>query len=178
MTIGSELNAVENKVRTERILRRSVLLRKFVKEDLLAALTAKVQTDAGLDTCPTVLAPKEIRHLFAGIPEWGDQMTSRMNPRSPYAAVWKELEDWVDSEGLELVTGIEIDRSERWIAHEKKNWGGYLEIKRARPVEPVKPTPPPLQKVSNGFDIPPWLFWFAGMAFLGMCLMFGAGAFK
>lgn len=134
----------------ERTARRSNMLRKFVKEDLLAALEKDIKN--GGDGYARVKAPDEIRHLFAAPLDHNGG--SPYTNKGPYFNVWRELDGWAASENLSINVGEAFDNGQRggtpW---DMRPWGGYLRIALPKPVVPVKPTPPAPRMVENGATI-------------------------
>ena len=172
-TIGEKLKDLEHQKDQERVDRNSIILRKFVKEDLVAALEKGIRE--GRNGSETVLAPKEIRHLFQGRLCYEDTL-SIDNPNSAYREIWDELKDWMDSEHLKLMVGEDMSKTRYsgtpWA---NKDWGGYLYISIPKP-EPVKPTHPETVKVTRG--VPGWIFLLAGLSVLGYIVLAYAGVFK
>lgn len=149
-TIGESLKASEDQQTRERIARRSDLLRKFVKEDLLKALQDSIAS--GYTDHAPVLAPKDIRYLFAA-PLDKDVPSPYQNERSVYNDVWRELDAWAASEDLFIRTGHNMGKDNYVRPWADYDWGGSLGIRKPK-VEPVKPTPPETQKVSRGVPMP------------------------
>lgn len=145
-TIGEELKQREDQLTQERITRRSDMLRKFVREDLLLALQTAI--GSGHEDYAPVLAPKEIRHLFAAR-LGGDVSSPYEDKRSVYYDVWRELDEWATSEDLFIRTGHNMDKDNRVRPWADYDWGGSLGIRKKKP-EPAKPTPPAPQRVMQG----------------------------
>lgn len=148
-TIGEQLKQVEDQHTRERIARRSDMLQKFVKEDLLAAL--KEDIAKGGSGRKALEAPKEIGHLFAA-PMGRGFYDPHTSTESPYYPVWRELDAWAKSENLSISTGSYFDGNQYRGAWETRRWGGYLYISVPKP-EPVKPTPPAPTKQEQGATI-------------------------
>lgn len=151
-TIGEKLKDRERQKDRERIARNSIILRKFVKEDLVAALEKGIEE--GRNGSERVLAPKEIRHLFQGRLSYEDTL-SIDNPNSAYREIWDELKAWMDAENLKLMVGEDMSNTRYsgtpWA---NKDWGGYLYISISKPEqELVKPTPPESRKAWQGATI-------------------------
>lgn len=150
-TLGEDLKAIEDQKTNERIARRSDMLRKFVKEDLLKALQQDIEN--GGDGRKALEAPADIRHLFAGPLDY-DGYCPHTSTRSTYYKVWRELDAWAKGENLAIATGTPFDKNQYggtpW---DMRRWGGYLYISVPKPEEPVRPTPPALRKVENGANI-------------------------
>jgi hypothetical protein len=173
VSIGEQLKQTEELRRQERVTRRSDMLRKFVKEDLLNALTTQI--DKGGNDYAPVLAPKEIRHLFAAPLDAGYK-NSHSNPQSPYNAVWRELDAWAASENLFIRTGHSMGNNNRGgIPWDNLDWGGSLGIRVPKP-EPVKPTPPAPQVVKKGISFPTLII--GTMAVILGLILVALGAFK
>jgi len=151
-TIAEELTQIQKQKTRERIARRSDVLRKFVKEDLLAALQNDIKK--GGSGYAKVQAPDDINFLFVGKLDFSDRET-RYDSDSAYAPVWKEIEEWLEAEGLALRTGEVFDEGQRGgVPWSSRPWGGYLFIPQKKPEPvPTKPAPPPTQKVKQGADL-------------------------
>lgn len=168
-TIGEQLKQVEDKHARERIARRSDMLRKFVKEDLLAAL--KEDIERGGSGRKAVEAPKEIQHLFAAPLNW-DGHSPHTSKSSPYNNVWRELDAWAESENLEISTGTPFDEGKYGgVPWDMRRWGGYLKISVPKP-QPVKPTPPAPIKQEQGANITMAnLLWGMAIAVIGTFIL-------
>lgn len=149
-TIGEELKQVEDDKTRERIARRSNMLRKFVKEDLLLALRLRI-SEGYTDYAP-VLPPKEIRRLFAAGLDYSG-VAARDRKDSAYYDVWKELDEWAAGEDLSISTGINLSKDNYIRPWDDYDWGGTLRIRKPEPVKPTKPTPPASQKIQKGATI-------------------------
>lgn len=172
-TIGSSLKETEEQKKRERIAHRSELLRKFVKEDLLAALQANIT--AGHNDYAPVLAPKEIRHLFAAALDSGCH-SNHSHPRSAYRAVWDELDEWAKSEDLFIRTGHNLSKDNYSRPWDDYDWGGSLGIRQKPKPEPVRPTPPPPQIISKGVPVP--VLAIGTIAVILAFVLYVLGAFK
>lgn len=147
--ISEELKQLKAQKTAERIARQSEMLRKYVKEDLLAALRADIE--AGGSGHRLVGAPEELRPLFQA-PVSRDDIPNHLNPNSAFAPAWNELKEWMRTEGLDISTGYEMNKSIGGVPWANKHWGAYLYIpeKKQEAAKPVKPTPPPTRKVVQG----------------------------
>ena len=150
-TIGEELTAIKNDKTRERIARNSDMIRKYVKEDLLAALQANIK--AGHNGYAPVLAPEEIRNLFAA-PLSAESKTNYNWAGSAYYKVFQEVTKWAEGEGLRLSIGYDMgDNDYGGVPWFNKDWGAYLYIpEKPKPTEAVRPTPPQTQKITQGAD--------------------------
>lgn len=172
-TIGESLKASEDQQRRERIVRRSDMLRKFVKEDLLTALQDNI-TKGGSDYAP-VIPPQEIRPLFAAS-LGGDVPSPYESKRSAYYDVWRELDEWATSEDLFIRTGHNMSKDNYVRPWADYDWGGSLGILQKPKAEPVKPTPPAPQMVSKG--VPVSVLVIGMIAVILAFILLAVGAFK
>jgi hypothetical protein len=159
MSIGEELKNTRDQLTKEKVAVLSDLLRKFVKEDLLAALEKNIK--GGGNGVVPVLAPVEIRQLFAGRSSPYVDNSPRSLQNSAYAPVWEELDAWAASENLKLNTGHAFDKEQYDVPWLDRKWGGYLTINlpKTKPEpasEPVRPTPPSLRIEKRGIHPFSW----------------------
>lgn len=168
-TIADDLIAIKNEKARERIARDSDMIRKFVKEDLLLALRENIK--AGHDGFAPVLAPKEIRTLFAA-PLSAESKTNYNWPGSAYYKVFQEVETWANEQGLGLCIGYDITGNDRGgVPWASKDWGAYLSIRqKPKPKEAVRPVPPPTQKITQGADFGMFGWVLLILFIIGSCL--------
>lgn len=169
-TLGEELKDVEARKTRERIDRRSEMLRKFVKQDLLEALRENIHQ--GNNGYAPLIAPVEIRPLFAA-PVYEGYTTPYTNKNSAYYNVWRELDAWAAGENLKLNVGVRVEdkdyKHKYSTSWDHLNWGANLSIKVE---EPVRPTPPPTQKMARGANFDLTDFVGAGCIALLILLMY------
>lgn len=150
-TIADDLIAIKNEKARQRVAHNSDLIRKFVKEDLLLALRENIK--AGHDGFAPVMAPNEIRPLFAA-PLSAESKTNYNWAGSAYYKVFQEVETWANEQGLGLCVGHDMaDHDRGGIPWANKDWGAYLTIReKPKPKEAVRPVPPQTQKITQGAD--------------------------
>jgi len=143
MTIGQNLRAIQAQKRQDRIELQSDILREFVKDDLLCALQRAVSDEKDYEA---VLAPKEIRRLFAG-KLISEDLRPQDDPRSAFHEVWQELKTWADDENLVIHTGHHIGPRGQSTPWHEQNWGGYLTVAKPKATRST----PVSKKTTGGF---------------------------